>query len=484
MSRPPLQSHYEVIVIGAGMSGMAAAIRLGHFGKKVLLLDRHGVIGGLNSFYKQNGRKFDVGLHAVTNYVPAGTKRAPLTKLLRQLRLSHEEWDLSPQVGSRIAFPDVDLCFTNDFALLESEIARAFPAEIDRFRGLVDKVREFDELRLDGPDLLARSVLAEHLRDPLLIDMLLCPLMYYGSAREGDMDFYQFVIMFKALFLEGFARPFEGVRHITQLLLRRLRELKVERVMNCGVKVLHAADDRIVAVELEDGRQLTADHILSSAGLPETGLLLNETARSREAKTIPPEGSGERRLSFVETIGVFPQQPRDLGWEETIIFFNDAPSFAYARPTDLVDPRSGVICFPNNYQYGEGRQLDEGFMRVTCLANPGGWMNLPEEDYRREKARWFDRIATSALRFLPGSASWNDLKPSLVGTDMFTPRTVKKYTGHLDGAVYGATNKVRNGTTPFRNLYLCGTDQGFLGITGAMLSGISMANLHILQAGA
>jgi hypothetical protein len=30
------------------------------------------------------------------------------------------------------------------------------------------------------------------------------------------------------------------------------------------------------------------------------------------------------------------------------------------------------------------------------------------------------------------------------------------------------------------NVYLCGTDQGFLGIIGAMLSGISMANFHIL----
>jgi hypothetical protein len=32
-------------------------------------------------------------------------------------------------------------------------------------------------------------------------------------------------------------------------------------------------------------------------------------------------------------------------------------------------------------------------------------------------------------------------------------------------------------------VYLCGTDQGFLGIVGAMLSGISMANYHILQKG-
>jgi hypothetical protein len=40
---------------------------------------------------------------------------------------------------------------------------------------------------------------------------------------------------------------------------------------------------------------------------------------------------------------------------------------------------------------------------------------------------------------------------------------------------------VRDGRTHLSNLYLCGTDQGFLGIVGAMLSGISMANYHILQ---
>ena len=40
--------------------------------------------------------------------------------------------------------------------------------------------------------------------------MLLCPLMFYGSAREDDMDLGQFAIMFRALYLEGFARPARG----------------------------------------------------------------------------------------------------------------------------------------------------------------------------------------------------------------------------------------------------------------------------------
>ena len=71
--------------------------------------------------------------------------------------------------------------------------------------------------------------------------------------------------------------------------------------------------------------------------------------------------------------------------------------------------------------------------------------------------------------------------PFVVFLDSFTPKTILKYTGHLNGAVYGSPKKAKDGTTPVRNLFICGTDQGFLGIVGATLSGISMANLHILQ---
>jgi hypothetical protein len=66
--------------------------------------------------------------------------------------------------------------------------------------------------------------------------MLFCPVMYYGSAQERDMEFGQFVIMFKALFLEGFARPFDGVRVILRVLQEKYRQAGGERRMKCGVQ--------------------------------------------------------------------------------------------------------------------------------------------------------------------------------------------------------------------------------------------------------
>ena len=67
--------------------------------------------------------------------------------------------------------------------------------------------------------------------------------------------------------------------------------------------------------------------------------------------------------------------------------------------------------------------------------------------------------------------------------DMFTPRTIEKFTSHIGGAVYGAPNKAKHGRTELSNVFLAGTDQGFLGIVGAMLSGISIANKPVLMSG-
>ncbi|KXU35824.1 phytoene dehydrogenase [Cephaloticoccus primus] len=490
------QQHYDVAIIGAGMSGLAAGIRLAHFGKRVCLFERHNAIGGLNSFYSLGGRKYDVGLHAVTNFVRPGVKGTPLTKLLRQLRIDREEFALCEQRQSRVSFGpsgEHTLKFSNDLALLESEVAREFPAQIDGFRALVAAVRRYDDVSLDAPQVSAREIVGRHITDPLLTDMLFCPVMYYGSASAGDMDFGQFAIMFKALFFEGFARPLDGVRVILRVLLGKYRAAGGQRRMKCGVRKIICRGGRAAALLLDSGEEVTATHVLSSAGAPETfAMIENEAGGEGErggadrrpgqalaASATPLARAGGH--SFVETITVLEEQPDELGWgEDTIVFFNDSERFHYGCPEAQVDVRSGVICFPNNFAYPDGQNLSEGFVRLTCLANPQRWFGLPEERYRADKQRWFTEIEKSARRFLPPLGA-GSLAERAVATDMFTPRTIHKYTGHANGAIYGSPEKIRSGRTPLANLYLCGTDQGFLGIIGAMLSGISMANFHILQ---
>jgi hypothetical protein len=54
----------------------------------------------------------------------------------------------------------------------------------------------------------------------------------------------------------------------------------------------------------------------------------------------------------------------------------------------------------------------------------------------------------------------------------------------VNGAVYGSPVKRRDGATGIANLNLVGTDQGLVGVVGALLSGVTMANLHVLSGSA
>lgn len=466
---PHSMSTYDTIIIGAGMSGLAAGIRLAYFDQKVCILERHYTIGGLNSFYRMNGRDFDVGLHAVTNFTPKGAKKGPLARLLRQLRFQWDDFALAPQVGSSIAFPGVELRFSNSIQLLQAEIGRAFPDQKDGFQRLLGQIVDYDDLNQEMFEISARQILGETLSDPLLIEMLLCPLMWYGNARPDDMDWGQFCIMFRSIFLEGMGRPYAGVRLIIKNLVRRFRELGGELKLRSGVSRIKVDGERAVGVVLDDGTELEGRNILSSAGLVETLRLCDDTSAAVANRA--------GQLSFVEAISVLDKPPQELGHDRTIVFFNDSDRFHWKKPeTDLCDLRTGVICSPNNFAYGpEDGPLPDGVIRITSLASYDRWQGLSEEEYRLEKLRWYDRTIASAVRFCP------DFRSRVIATDMFTPTTIRRFTWHDNGAVYGAPHKQLDGATHLKNLFLCGTDQGYVGIIGSIISGISMANMHCLR---
>ena len=456
--------HYDTVIIGAGMSGLAAGCRLAHYEQKVCVLERHTTIGGLNSFYRLNGRNHDVGLHAVTNFTPRGARKGALARLLRQLRIRWDEFELVPQNGSAILFPGRTLRFNNDFEQLESEVAREFPDQIDNFRKLNAAVVSYDDLDYTQPPSSAREFVASHITDPVLVEMIMCPLMFYGCAREHDMDLVQFSIMYQSIFREGLSRPWAGVRVMLKTLVRRYKERGGELRLRAGVQKLDVDNGRVSKIVLDSGEELTADCVISSAGWVETMRMCGQA---------PPEERMPGQFSFFETASILDKQPGEIGFDWTTAFFSREDKFHWHNPDRLVDVRSGVICSPNNFAYD--KPVEEGQIRITVLADYGRWNALDKESYYAAKRQCYDEVIESAAHYIP------DYRPSVIATDTFSPTTIRHFTGHDGGTVYGAPRKQYDGCTHLENLFVCGTDQGFVGIIGAMASGLSMANAHCIR---
>jgi phytoene dehydrogenase-like protein len=56
---------YDYVVIGAGMGGLSAANFLARYGKRVLVLEKHRVPGGLVTSFPREGVHFDLGIHGL-----------------------------------------------------------------------------------------------------------------------------------------------------------------------------------------------------------------------------------------------------------------------------------------------------------------------------------------------------------------------------------------------------------------------------------
>ncbi len=455
------------LVIGGGLSGLAAAIRVARFTSQVLLLEKHSRLGGLNSYFYRNKTLYETGLHAITNYAGPKDKKAPVNRLLRQLKLQRKDLTFCEQYQSEVIFHGItSLKFSNDFKLFETEIHRKFPQTGERFQRLLSFLRDFDPF-MPAPFRSAKKFLVDTLGDPLLVDMILCPLMYYGSSHENDMDLSQFAIMFRAIYQEGMFRPQGTIKDFLDLLISHFRELGGEIRTSCGVEKIIHHKGTAIGVRLSSGEELECDYLLSTIGREETMNLLGEKAITSDAHAA--------RLGFIETIYQVPRSASThLIQDKTIIFYNDAELFSYKNPDDYVDFSSGVICFPGNFQGLAAKDLVE--IRSTHLANYTRWKTLSQdpEQYRVQKIS-SAQYSARCLESMIGS-----FRTNIVYENSFTPVTIERYTSKIGGAIYGNPTKTKDGNIGFSNLFLAGTDQGFLGIIGSMLSGVSIVNQHIL----
>ncbi len=458
------------LILGGGLSGLAAGIRLSRYTENVHIFEKHHRCGGLNSFYTRGNYLFETGLHAFTNYAEPSEKKVPLNTLFRQLKLARKEFTTYVQLQSKILFKDQEsLVFNNNIETLTREIKEKFPNSFKGFQQLILFMKEHDYSSLLKFSS-ARDILCHFLPSPLLVEMLLCPLFYYGSSTAHDMSIAQFNIMFRSIYLEGFFRPGQTMKEFLDMLVTRFLDDGGQLHLSTEVtRILHNGR-KAHGVELSNGEIIECDHILSTVGRAETRLLLDGSASDGQ------EQERNERLSFLENIFVFNKKQASQEYREnTIIFYNTSPTIRYSVPTTPVDFTSGVICFPAHFQGRPETPLCE--IRSTHLANYQIWKDLLKDKrtYNRQKSL----VREQSFAYIQSLLGPYPQAPIL--EDSFTPTTIERYTGKKRGAIYGSPHKIHDGDIGFDNLYLAGTDQGFQGIVGSMLSGITIVNNHLLS---
>ncbi|MEG1477251.1 MAG: FAD-dependent oxidoreductase, partial [Oscillospiraceae bacterium] len=122
---------YDVIVIGAGNGGLAAAATLAEKGKKVILFEKHNIPGGCGTSFRRGRFEFEVALHQLSSM---GTPQKPgaLREQFRRYGIEDKiEW-IEIKELFRVNFPDgTGISIPAERKACEAHLCSKFPKEKD-----------------------------------------------------------------------------------------------------------------------------------------------------------------------------------------------------------------------------------------------------------------------------------------------------------------------------------------------------------------
>ena len=208
-------------------------------------------------------------------------------------------------------------------------------------------------------------------------------------------------------------------------------------------------------VVLDDGDELEGRNVVSSAGWCETMRLCDDGQPVVDSRA-PGSSRSAKRSPVLDAPAAASSGTTARSCSSTT-----ATSFTGRSPDELCDVRSGVICSPNNFAYDASRS-DDG-----TDADHGAGEFRPLAGARRRRATaWKSSAGTtgiteSAVRFVPDFRAARD-RHRHVHADHDRPLHRPRQRRGLR-----RPEKQLDGTTHLKNLFICGTDQGFVGIIGA-----------------
>lgn len=445
---------YDAIVIGAGLGGLSAALKLALDGAEVLLLERHNLPGGFATSFVRGRFEFEVSLHELSD-VGSPEKKGAVRRFLEDelgievdflpvpeayhLILENKGIDLKLPFGVdnfiKTIAGEVPACreeLTNFMADCR-EISRALS-----YIGSAGKAPDLNVLSTEYPAFVATAgytvdeVVARY-NLPDTVRQMLYPYWCYIGVPTSRLNFTIFAVMLYSYLSRGAYIPRLNSHGLSTAMELRFRELGATILYNTRVDKILVEGGRAIGVETARGEKFKAPFVVAnlSPHLVYGSMISPQNAVPEEAL----KNTAARRLgtsAFVLYLGL-DRSPEELNLTSYGYFFGPDMdtdraynNFFSLEPQDM----QAVICLnnanPNCSPPGTT------ILSSTTLVGPETWDGVKPKDYFTLK----QRIAAGMIEKMS-----HYLKIPLNGhieeIEIASPQTFARYTGAYRGAMYG-----------------------------------------------
>lgn len=460
-----------VLIIGAGVGGLAAATHLAQQGCRVTLIEKNAEAGGRCGQFERNGHVFDTGP----------------TLLVMPLLFESEFASLGAQLRQRLSLTRVDptytlvfddgrhLALTSDLKSMQSQLEAFEPGAFDGFlRYLAEGHRHYHTAieHLVNKDFRTAAEFFTPAHLPLLFSLK--PLArhydhmaaFFVEPRLKAAFTFQDVYMGLSPFeapatfsmmpytelAHGVWYPRGGMYQVVRALVDLALEAGVQIRYHAEVASIEAAGDYVTGVRLADGTRVTADVVLANADLPYVVDRLLPSSGHRSAMA-----NKRFSCSAISFFWGIDRPVPELG-PHTLFLADD-----YRENFESIDRDHGLPDNPSLYIHVPARLDPEmappGQETITAIV-PVGHM----DPQRAQDWAAIRELAREAVFRRLRAVGVDDLKDHIKFEVNYTPLSWKKRYNLMHGATHGLCHNLtqlgymrpHNRHDRYRNLYFVG----------------------------
>jgi all-trans-retinol 13,14-reductase len=496
------KKHYDAIIVGSGMGGLATAAFLAKAGKKVLVLEKHYVAGGFTHSFKRKKYEWDVGVHYVGqvnfkngllrkafDYVSDGKlKWNDMGEIYDQAIIEGDVYNFKAgreeQIKQMIAyFPDEEKALRDYYKLVSKvgSLSLMFFAERTMPNWLSSTVGYF--LRRGFYKYSRKTtyeVLSQYTKNEKLISVLCAQCGNYGLPPKKSS--FAIHAMVADHFLDGGNYPIGGASSISKTVVDVIEANGGIVAIKADVKNIIIKNNKATGVEMNNGDIITADKIISNAGIHNTYNKLIDTEKridTSELNDLKPSVShvclyvglsaSDEDLKLPKyNIWLYNSYKLDQDYDVHLANKRFAPSLAY-------------ISFPSAKDPGWAQKHPNTSTIQVIAPCPYDLVKEWEGQKWQKRGAAYEQYKEEIKNHLLEKlySVMPHLKDKIEIAELSTPLSTRHFSSYAKGEIYGLEHstarfalKQLRASTPYKNFYLTGQDIVCVGVGSALFSGI------------
>lgn len=443
---------YDVMIIGAGISGLVCGCYLAKAGLKTLIVEKNAKPGGYCTSFTKKGFNFDACVYSLSSIRNGGS----LKRIIDDFKLDDRIKFLKNDIPNIVVTPNYNINFFSDVNKTINELQGSFPTERNSLKKFFEYISSSSVLSISKlRNMTFSKILNGFFYNPELKTILSIMLLGYTSLPPSRLSSLVGCLVYREFIFDGGYYPIGGMQAFPDILLKKFVELKGEIAFSTKVQRIEIKNNKTTGVIIETGKFLSSRFVIASCDSHETFCELIDANSISKGLLIKSKNIEQSLSAFLVYLGI-KKNLKHLSHLKSHIWiinknFNNIEKIYFDLLHGLYDfiaiTSSSVL---NSFSSNDNSRESLFLYVNTPFKTKSFWNGIT-------RAKIEKKLINIAMKFVP------EIKNHIALKFNATPLTLYKWTLNYKGACYGLADTISqfagsdfSESTEINNLFLSG----------------------------